>query len=140
MTSSDAELRDAYRRTEYRVDEDGFAFVLLVDRHSSALLACHVACGVDCSTFITAWNPRSLPAAQDINEAAMTRLEGAVQAQGLRALHGVGVDPRGDWPGEPSLLVLGLGEAAGVELARAFDQHAIVCAGEDAIPRLVMCR
>jgi hypothetical protein len=136
----DDALRDAYRRTEYRVDEDGFAFVLHVDRQSSALRACHTACGVGCSTFITAWNPRSLPMARDVNEAAMTRLEAAVQARGLRALHGVGVDPRGDWPGEPSLLVLGLDEAAGVELARTFDQHAIVCAGEDAIPRLVMCR
>jgi hypothetical protein len=135
----DADLLAAYARTEYRVDDHGYAFVLRVDEPSSALVACHAACGVSCSTFITACNPRSAPTALSVNEAAMTRLQREVAARGLRALHGEGVDPTGDWPGEASLLVLGLDEAAGRTLAEHFGQNAVICADADGIPRLVIC-
>lgn len=52
-------------------------------------------------------------------------------------LRGVGVDPLGAWPGEESVLVPGLARDEGVALARAHGQLAIVCAGDDATPRLV---
>lgn len=135
-----AELLDAYRRTEYRVADGSHAFVLRVDEPSDSLRTCHAAFGVDCSTFITAWNPRSVPTSREENEAAMTRLEQEIAGRGLFALQGAGVDPAGAWAGEPSLLVLGLDEAGGVALAREFGQNAIVCASDDAVPRLVICR
>jgi hypothetical protein len=134
----DPELLAAYRRTEYRVDDAGYAFVLRVGEPSDALRDCHAAFGVNCSTFITAWNPRSTPTPGEQNAAAMARLEQAVAALGCRWLRGEGIDPHGDWPGEPSVLVLGLDEAAAVGLAGRFDQHAIVCSGVDATPRLVI--
>jgi hypothetical protein len=140
MTSLPADLRDAYRRTEYRVADGSYAFVLRIDQPSDSLRTCHAAFGVECSTFITAWNPRSESMPPDVNAAAMTRLEREIEARGLFVLHGVGIDPSGAWAGEPSLLVLGLDENAGVALARAFEQNAIVCASEDAVPRLVICR
>lgn len=135
----DADLLAAYRRTEYRVDDQGYRFVLRVDERSSPLRACHVAFGVTCSTFITAWNPRSAPTPHDVNEVAMARLEQELTSAGLRWLRGEGIDPAGDWPGEPSLLVLGLEETNAVALARRFEQNAVVCAKADAVPRLVMC-
>ena len=69
----------------------------------------------------------------------MARLEHELDAWGLPWLRGEGVDPAGDWPGEPSLLVLGLDEAAARALARRFGQNAIVCAAADAVPHLVIC-
>jgi hypothetical protein len=132
-----AELLDAYRRTEYRVSDGGFAFTMRVDEPSDSLRTCHASFGVECSTYITAWNPRSEPTPRDVNEAAMERLECEIAARGLFVLHGIGVDPAGAWTGEPSLLVLGLDEHGGVALAREFGQNAIVCAAADAVPRLV---
>lgn len=134
----DDALREAYRRTEYRVTDAGYAFVLRIGEPSSALRECHADCGVTCSTFITAWNPLSTPTPREQNEAAMARLEEALAAMGCRWLRGEGIDPGGDWPGEPSLLVPGLDEATAVALAQRFAQHAIVWSGADATPRLVV--
>ncbi len=136
--SVDERLLAAYRRTEYRVADGSYAFTLRVDEPSDSLRTCHAAFGVDCSTFITAWNPRSEPTDRAVNEAAMARLEQLVESRGLFALRGEGVDPTGAWAGEPSLLVLGLDEQGGRSLARAFGQWAIVSASEDAVPRLVV--
>ena len=138
MTSVSADLLDAYRRTDYRVLDGVPPFVMRVDEWCEPLRRCHEAFDVRCSTFITAWNPRSTPTPRTINDAAMERLSHDVAALGLRALAGVGVDPDGTWKGEPSLLVLGLDVPAALTLARAYGQHAIVCAGPDAIPRLVV--
>jgi len=134
----DPDLLESYRRTEYRVDDRGHAFVLRVDEPSRALRDCHAAFAVHCSTFITAWNPRSTPTDRAANDAAMARLEQALADVGCPSLRGEGVDPSGDWPGEQSLLVLGLAEAEAIELARRFDQNAIVWSGADATPRLVV--
>ena len=139
MTSLTAELIAAYQRTEYRVSDGVYAFVLRVEEPSPLLRACHAAHGVQCSAFLTAWNPHSAPTPLDVNTAAMSRLEQELDAMGLRWLRGEGVDPAGDWPGEPSLLALGLNEAAAVALARRFAQNAIVCAAADAVPHLVVC-
>ena len=135
----DPELIAAYVRTAYRVDDSGFSFTMHVDESSAQLRACHGAFAVHCSAFITAWNPRSEAAPRSINEAAMSRLERELDARHLRWLRGEGVDPGGEWPGEPSLLVLGLDHAAAIALGRMFEQNAVVCAAADAIPRLVFC-
>ena len=133
-----ADLLEAYRRTEYRVDDCGCAFVLRIDEPSEALRECHEAFGVTCSVFLTAWNPRSTPTPRGQNEAAMARLEQELRAMGYRWLRGEGIDPGGEWPGEPSVLVLGIDEAAAIDLAQRFDQSAIVWSGADGTPRLVV--
>lgn len=137
MTSPDAHLLEAYRRTDYRVDDGGYAFVLRIDTPSAPLVACHDAFGVTCSAFITAWNPRSEPTPRASNEAAMAALEHELSEGGWRWLRGAGVDPSGAWPAEPSLLALGLDESMAVAIAQRFAQHAIVCAGADGVPTLV---
>jgi hypothetical protein len=133
-----ADLFDAYRRTEYRVADCGYSFVLRIGEPSDALRDCHGDFAVACSAFITACNPRSTATPRAANEAAMSRLEHALADLCCRWLRGEGIDPSGEWPGEPSLLALGLDEAAAIELARRFDQYAIVWSGADAAPRLVI--
>lgn len=139
MTVPDAELIAAYQRTEYRVDDDGHAFVLRVEEPAPLLRACHEAFDVACSAYVTAWNPHSVATPLEVNRAAMARLEQDLTAAGWRWLRGHGVDPEGAWPAEPSVLVLGLDQAAAVALARRYEQNAIVCAGPDAVPHLVIC-
>jgi hypothetical protein len=55
-------------------------------------------------------------------------------------LPGKGVDPAGEWPGEPSLLILSINLEAADVLGRAFRQNAFVWASADAIPQLVLLR
>jgi hypothetical protein len=57
-----------------------------------------------------------------------------------RMIEGAGYDPRGTWPEEKSFLVLGLDLETSRALGREFNQNAIVWAGTDAIPRLVLLR
>ena len=66
------------------------------------------------------------------------KLEAELKAAGLPFLRGEGVDPSGSWPGEPSVLVLGISAEEAVRLGRAYGQNAIVVAGRDAVARLVM--
>lgn len=132
------ELAAAYRRTEFRVSDRGWSFVLRHGAHSKVLEECHAAFGVTCSTYITAWNPRSEPTAPEVNRAAQARLEAELQAAGFPFLRGEGVDPTGSWPGEPSVLVLGISGNEAQRLGRAYGQNAIVVAGRDAVARVVM--
>ena len=53
-------------------------------------------------------------------------------------IEGIGIDPSGEWPAEKSFLALGLDLETSRALGREFGQNAIVWAGADAIPRLIL--
>lgn len=65
-----SQLVEAYRRTEFRVADRGWHFVLRIDEASPALVACHEAFGVTRSAYLTAWNPRSEPTSIEVNQGA----------------------------------------------------------------------
>lgn len=131
-------LADAYRRTEFRVADRGWDFVLRIDQPSAVLASCHEAFGVTRSAYLTAWNPRSEPTALENNQSAQLRLEAELMDAGFAYLRGEGVDPAGEWPGEPSVLVLGISADEAERLGRTYGQNAIVVAGRDVVPRLAM--
>ena len=131
-------LVEAYRRTKFRVADRGWSFVLRHEEYSKVLEECHRALGVTCSAYITAWNPRSDSRSQAENEAARARLEAELAAGGYAFLRGVGVDPSGQWPWEPSVLVLGISGGDAQRIGRGYGQNAIVVAGRDAVARVVM--
>jgi len=134
----DAALEAAYRGTHYEVAvPGGELLVLRVDVASPALRLVHERCGVSCSAFLTAWNPRSVPQAAEQNAAANQELQQRLAAQGLASWPGRGRDPSGKWPPEASLFVPGLELAAARVHGRHFGQNAILHAGADAVPRLV---
>jgi hypothetical protein len=56
--------------------------------------------------------------------------------QGLTFLDGIGLHPSNHWPGEASLLVLGLDFEAAKSLARHYGQHAFLWAGDNGVPEL----
>lgn len=156
----DAALIAAYSAAHYEVSADASAglaapFVLRVDVASPELLDLYRRHGVSQAAYLTACNPHSTMLSDADNRARMDEL-----AQTLRALagqgparsptdsdarsymnlHGRGTDPSGAWPGEASVLVLGMSEAEARELGTRFGQNALLHAGADGVPRLVLLR
>ncbi|GMG91427.1 DUF3293 domain-containing protein [Cupriavidus pauculus] len=129
----------AYRETHYHVHGNAPA-VLKVGEFNPALAALHAAAGVDCSAFITAWNPFSSQQEPARNLSLQQALEQALQQRGLRWIGGVGQHPADAWPGEESLLVLGLTLDDARALGAQFGQNAIVWSGADALPQLILLR
>jgi hypothetical protein len=134
--NSARELRARYLDADYLVGGNA-AFVLKVDCASSGLLALHRRHGVDCSAFLTACNPRSERRSAAENQHAQRELEALLTQRGYACMPGRGVDPAGQWPDEPSVLALGLPAGEAAELARQFEQNAVLAMAADGVPRLV---
>jgi len=136
-TSLPPALIAAYRAAHYAVDAPP-AFVLRVGLPSRELDACQRRHGVHCSAFLTAANPASRVRAPAANAAGHRALLERLVAEASVVLPGRGVDPLAAWPDEASVLALGLTRTRAVALAREFGQAALLVAGEDATPRLLL--
>ncbi|MEX0669859.1 MAG: DUF3293 domain-containing protein [Pirellulales bacterium] len=135
---TDPALDAAYRATTYSVVlPNGTGLALRVGEHSLALDRFLTTTGHDHWAFITACNPRSLRLGEAENATRLARFTDLVRARGLHALPGEGRGDGGNWPPEPSLLVLGIEEHMAIALGRMFDQHAIVVGARGGPPRLV---
>lgn len=136
-------LLRAYEETHYCINAatpDQAEFVLRVGEVSKPLAAVHKKSGVDCSAFVTACNPwsESLPDAE--NAMRQARLLQVLRVRSLRWFDGIGQHPSNQWPGESSVLILGLSLVAAKVLAQDFEQNAFVWSGADARPQLVVVR
>lgn len=125
-----------YRAADYIVGA-GEPFVLHVDRPSHALRALHRSQGVANSAFLTAWNPFSRRRSRAANDRAQHQLVALVRRRGYATLPGLGTDPADAWPGEESVLVLGMPAAEARVLALQFGQNALLAMAANAVPRLV---
>lgn len=131
-------LLDAYRSTAYRVLSTP-PFTLWIDRHSEELAKLYAVSGVTSAAFITAWNPYSMSLSHAENMARNEALTAALREAGLtNIVPGLGEDPSGEWPGEESVLVLGITREFGRALSTRFQQNAFVWAGSDAKPELII--
>jgi hypothetical protein len=130
------ELLQAFADTHYIVHHEA-PFVMHIGQpcpELKALMAEHNALS---AAFITAWNPfsQNLPAKE--NQARQDELEANLKKRGLICIDGIGKHPSNKWPGEVSVLVLGLDLEAAKSLARHYDQHAFVWAAGDGVLELV---
>jgi hypothetical protein len=135
----DAATLAAYRQTEYRVFGP-IPAVLRVAVRCPELALLHEAYNTRCSAFITACNPLGALVAEAVNRQRREALAAQLSELKLAALEGIGQHPTSGWPGEPSYLVPGLARTAAQKLGRQFQQNAIIWAGADAIPELVLLR
>jgi len=132
-------LISAYRATRYRV----FAspdFELAVGQRSNALADLYRTHAVDSAAFLTAWNPEGNLQNETANREAFARLQERVISLSVKVISGFGEDPDGAWAGEESLLALGLGRETSCDIGAEFRQNAIVWAGADAVPELILLR
>ena len=131
---------DAYRQAQYRVRGKDGDFDLRIDRPSPDLKALYKSMNVGSAAFLTAYNPLGLARAPDANERAQADLAARLGDAGVTFLYGIGLDPSGIWDGEPSLLAIDVSLPAARLIGEEFGQNAIVWAGTDAIPRLILLR
>jgi Protein of unknown function (DUF3293) len=90
------------------------------------------------AAYITAYTPYSQHCTQEENRLANDALHEHLGNRAFALFDAEGADPTGEWLSEPGFLVLGLEleDARGVGVF--FRQNAIVSAGQDALPQLVM--
>lgn len=115
----------AYQASSYEVVDGDARLVARIDREApeiDALLERHCAAS---GTFITAWNPRSVPQPAATNRREHLRLADRIDAAGLCRLPHEGVSPDGDWR-EEGFFVLDLPEKEALAIAEAFGQNAVV--------------
>jgi hypothetical protein len=139
QTRLDRALVAAYRATRYRVLAP-MPFRLEVDRRSAALDALMRSVDVRGAAFITAWNPRGEPHADDLNRQRQEALRDTLRQRGLPFVEGFGAHAGDESQGEESLLVLGLDRLAACALGEGLGQNAILWSGRDAVPRLILLR
>ena len=93
--------------------------------------------GVGTAVVVTAYNPRSVVLGDAENRARHGRLTALIEGRGFDYAIGEGRDPTGHWQAEVECVVFGISVEAGLELARAFDQNAIVFVTRGGVPELV---
>jgi hypothetical protein len=130
------ELLQAFSETHYIVHHES-PFMMHIGQHCPELKALMAEQNVLSAAFITAWNPfsQNLPAKE--NQDRQDELKANLKKRGLICIDGIGKHPSNNWPGEVSVLVLGLDLEAAKSLARQYDQHAFVWALGDCVPQLV---
>jgi hypothetical protein len=129
----------AYQQTHYRV-LGAVPTLLQVGVASGDLAILHATHQTDCSAFITACNPLGVITNDAANAQRQQALRAELSRKGRVVLPGIGQHPTGAWPGEPSYLVLGLTRAAAQALGRQFQQNAIIWAGANTVPELILLR
>jgi hypothetical protein len=118
------DLDTAYRATAYCAETPEGRLVLRLGEPCVPLDRLLAARGLSTWAYVTAYNPGSVPAPDAENEARQRELRAAVARAGQPFYEGAGVGE--SWPPEPSLLVLGIGEAEAAALGRRFGQRAVV--------------
>jgi len=120
-----AGLEAAYRASTYFVDGPTGRFALRIGQASAEVDALAAAHRVNTWTYITAHNPGSHKAPMERNEKQQRDLEKTVEESYYPIYSGEGKGD-GDWPTEPSLLVLGVSETDAAAMAHRFGQAAVL--------------
>lgn len=131
------ELQKAFEETHYIV-HDQPPFTLRIGQACPALDELLQAGGYTGAAFITAWSPYSQSLSQEENASRQRALLIDIQARGLASLPGIGQHPDNGWPGEESVLVLGIDLEAAKALAMKHGQWAFVWAAAAGVPELVV--
>lgn len=121
------ELWNAYERTVYRARTDrGDIEIRIGSPNKKFLRRVLEPSNARTWAFITASNPDSRPRSEKVNAACHQLLRAEVDRLGLTAFEGRGEPAGGNWPAEPSLLVIGISRGRAISLGQKFKQVCIV--------------
>ena len=130
------ELVQAFTGTNYNVHHEP-PFTMNIGKPSPELKKLMADSNALCAAFITAWNPFARKLSDGENEARQLELKVTLKKRGLAFIDGIGQHPNNGWPGEPSVLILGLDREASKALAGHYEQLAFVWADASALPELL---
>ena len=138
----------AYATTRFRVDlapsattkgkRTGKHLELRIGKRNAGLATLHASHGVTESIFVTAWNPLGQALNPEANREAHLGLLAWLEARGFAYLSGRGIGDDPGWDPEESVLVLGGSSDLARALCIRFRQNAVVHAGADAVPALIL--
>lgn len=117
------EFFDAYMNTDYTVFADP-EFVLEIGKASQHLDALLQANGATTGAFITAWNPYSVQRSDEANRSAQQELLQDLHQAGITTYPALGRTRLDNWPGEESIIAIGLTRDAASRLALQYRQNA----------------
>jgi hypothetical protein len=127
----------AYLSAEYAVFGEP-EVVLRIGEPNEALDALLESEGAETAAYVTAANPLGRLAGKTENVLATTALLEAQREAGFACFAGEGRDPQGEWPAEPSVLVVGISRAEAEILGRSYGQNAVVFMEKGKAPELVL--
>lgn len=135
----DAMLEEAYRNTSYFVDARPEPIEIRVGERTPRLDRLLVRRGVRVWAFVTPDNPYSQRVSTLRNVRALDFFTIALARNNVRTIRGISMSDDGDWPAEPSMLLLGVSAARARALGRRFRQNAIVVGKIGGVARLLWC-
>jgi hypothetical protein len=129
------DLRAAYLATDFTFEAEGQRYTLRIGEPNPEVRLLLARQSVQGAAFITACNPASLQLGEVHNKLAMRSLRRTLYAHTV--FDGAGQDRTGDWPPEPSLMLLGVSQQYAEALGRRYGQYAIVWIDGTGTPSLV---
>jgi len=129
---------EAFLKTLYHVEAPEGSFVIRIDTNSLELDAILLAQHLENWAYVTAFNPQGCLALDAHNSEAQHRLECELNERQLLWYAGSTEAEHGDWPPEPSCLILDIDREDAIELGRRYGQAAIVTGFRGAKAELVI--
>ena len=129
----------AYQETHYHV-LGATPLTLHIGVANQLLSGLHKLHSVESSAYVTACNPFSQNFGKLGNDQRQAVLLRELEQLGLTHIEGIGRHPSDGWPGERSILVLGMSHGDPKSLNVRYEQNAVVWRGFDAVPKLVLLR
>jgi len=134
----DERLIEAYRATDYVlfVGNGGQDVTLNIGRRNPDFDTVLEGRRAKSALVVTAYNPRSIVLSDAENTRRHAALTALLDAEGYDYALGEGRDPTGAWKAELECVVFGITKDAGLEIARRFEQNAIVFIASGGVPEL----
>ena len=134
----DQTLIAAYRATDYVLFiGDAREITLNIGRHNPEFDRVLDGRQATTAVVVTAHNPRSVVLSEAENGERHVRLMSLLESRGYDYALGEGRDPTGHWKAELECVVFGIPVEVGLEIARRFEQNAIVFVTRGGAPELV---
>ncbi|MFK7993527.1 MAG: DUF3293 domain-containing protein [Granulosicoccus sp.] len=139
MNSIDKSLEVAYQTTSYKFTSKGRTATIRIGQVCVELEdLCHEH-AVTSWAVITAYNPFSRPLPASANQHRQQLLQSLLSIAKFEFFEGEGIGESGDWPPEPSFLVLGIDQEKALAYGTVFDQNAIVYGNSGSVAQLLFC-
>ncbi len=133
-------LLAAYNGAEYWVSMPVGAFCMQIGAPSGDLTNLLRREDALCAGLISAENPLGRPCPAPVNAKAHEQLRQILVVRYSCVMDTIARDPARTWPDERGYLALGLGVEETMKIGRLFQQNAVVWAGPDTVPKLILLR